>query len=137
VYASISNVEALNSARTFTAISKPSKSDVEDFLAKTAAKLDGLVRARGYVLPVPTTATSALELLSHFNAIGAHAYAERSAVSSPHKDAAWEAWMECLKELREGEVDLGGAGGIPIDSSEGWPRGRFVPTPFFSVDMAL
>jgi hypothetical protein len=134
-YASVGSVEALNSARTFTVNSKPSKLDVEQFLADTAAALDSILRARGYTLPVATTATSALEALGYYNSIGGWAWAERSAETSPHRDAAWELWKECQQELREGniELDLGRdtAGG------GGFPRGAFASPPFFSRDMML
>jgi hypothetical protein len=104
-YATISHVEALNALRTFTATSRPNASQVTGYLEETAGVLDGILAARGFQLPVPTTATSALRLLEHYNAIGAHAFAERAAESSPHKEAAEKLWADAQKMLKDGIVE--------------------------------
>lgn len=104
-YASISHVQALNAIRTFTPSSRPSVDQVAGYLDETAAVLDGILKGRGFQLPVPTTATSALKLLEHYNALGAHALAENSAESAPGKDAAAKAWADAQKMLRDGIVE--------------------------------
>lgn len=133
-YATLIDVQELNQGRaTYTASSKPSATQVADWLDQTAAELDGVLRGRGYALPVATTATSALKLLEGYNAIGAFAYQERAAQNSNRADQAWEMWMHCLTALDS--MDLGLA--ADTDGGSGVTRYGTNATSAFSMVVGL
>jgi hypothetical protein len=132
-YATIADVEARNSARRFTPQTKPSTDDVTRFLVDTAGEIEAALRGRAYVVPIPTTATSAIEFLRAANSLGGYAWAERSAEASPHRDAAWKLWMDTLKGLKDGSTELDS----PRDLQSTRPRGQFAPSAWFSRDMVL
>lgn len=134
MYASLVHVKALNANRTYTPTSTPNLEAVEDFLSETSAVLDGILTARGYALPVSTTATGALELLEHYNAVGAWSMVEMAAPSSPHVDAAVRAWERAQKMLRDGLIE---PPGLERDVATSRARAASVPTPFFYRDMTL
>lgn len=128
-YATVVNVENLNSARIFTTTSKPSTEEVIDFLEGTAAELDSLFLEQGYGFPLASGyATQARTLLKHYNAMGAYAWSERSAEISPHRDQAWDAWQTALKAIRDGRVSLVDA---DRDTNTANARSGGVATPFF------
>lgn len=110
-YATVADVHQLNTGRpTYTASSKPTASQVIDFLEQSAAKIDAVLRSRGYSIPVATGATSALKLLEGCNAAGAHALVEQGAQSSDRREAAMKLWQDCLVMLREGDLELDAGG---------------------------
>src|SRR4051794_8470002 len=121
-YATISHVKARNPQRVYTATSKPSVDDVTSFLEQTAGILDGILTGRGFQLPVPTAATSALALLEHYNALGAWAEVERAAPGgkSPNADPADKLWADAQKMLRDGLVE---PVGLVRDVTRTSPRG--------------
>lgn len=141
-YADVGDVERLNKGRPpFPATSTRGEStigDVEGFLSQIAGVLDGLLREKGYVTPVPTTApTSVLVTLENFNALGAAYYVERAAKTrdkAQYEDAK-SMWESAQKMLANGVVELD----LPVDSEVRRPRGGFAstPTPFFTRDMTL
>lgn len=133
-YATVSDVTALNAARTFTGSSVPNTNQVAGYLTETAAVLDSILGARGFTLPVPITATSALELLEHYNAIGAHSFAENAAPSSPHADAAAKAWERAQKMLADGLIE---PPGLTRDIASTRARVGGSPTPWFPRGMCL
>jgi hypothetical protein len=133
-YATVGDVRSLNSARTFTATSRPDIADVVNYLTQTAAVIDGILSARNYALPVPITATTALELLANFNAVGAWFYVEQAAESSPHRDAAERAWNNAQKMLRDGLIE---PVGLARDITTGRARAAGVATAWFRRDMIL
>jgi hypothetical protein len=133
-YATVSNVEALDAARTFTPANEVTDTDVVGFLTETAAVLDGILTARGYTLPVPTAATSALELLEGYNAIGAWAFVEQAATISPHRDAAAQAWANAQRMLRDGLIE---PAGLTKDTASSSARAPAAATAFFSREMIL
>ncbi len=142
-YASPIHVEALNEGRrVFPATSIQGQSSLDDvgrFLAETAGIIDGLLRQRGYLVPVPTTAaTSALMTLQNFNAAGAAYLVERAAKKSDRLEEAKAAWRWAQKMLVDGLIDLD----LPVDAEETRPRGGFgrssaAATPFFTRNMEL
>lgn len=118
-YATPSQVFARSRGRTFTATSKPSTSDVDVFLTDTANELDGILRARGYTVPVPTTATSAYGLLAGYNALGAAAQAELAAPNPQGRSSdALKLWQDAKRMLRAGEIELD----APKDTGQAVPR---------------
>jgi hypothetical protein len=133
-YATVGDVRSLNTARTFSATSRPDIADVVNYLTETAAVLDGILSARNYALPVPITATTALELLSYYNAIGAWCLSEQAAESSPHRDAAAKAWENAQRMLRDGLIE---PVGLTRDTTTGRARAAGVPTAWFRRDMEL
>lgn len=133
-YATVADVETYNAIRTFTPSSRPSLDDVERFLSETAAVLDGLLAARGYGLPVPTTATAALELLEHYNAVGAWALTEQAAPQSDMREAAERAWQNAQRMLRDGLIE---PPGLTVDTATMSPRSGFAATPLFTRCMEL
>jgi hypothetical protein len=105
-YGTASGVHRLNTNRTFTATSRPTITEVDGFLANTAAEIDGILRQRGYTLPVPTTASSALVLLAHGNELGAAAMVEQGAQKSDRLDSALSLWRDFKRLLQSANLEL-------------------------------
>ncbi len=78
MYATLSDVTALT-GRAADGSTQPNATEITGFLESTAAELDALLAANGYVVPVPTTATSAFRLIRHYNAQGAACLTLRAA----------------------------------------------------------
>lgn len=130
-YATVADVQQLNTGRTFGASTKPTASQVMDYLEQTAAVLDGILRGQGYTVPVPTTATAALKTLELYNAQGAACLVEQGAPSTkPDRDgvSACAMWAQACKMLKSGAIELE----IPRDAAEANPRYNACATPFFS-----
>lgn len=120
-YATPTQVYVRHPGRTFTATSKPSTGEVADAIDQTAAELDGILRARGYSLPIATTATGTLKLLEGYNALGADVLVEQAALSGSgegKRSAAWKAWEAAKKMLATGQVELD----ADRDSDQALPR---------------
>lgn len=139
-YCEISDVEQLSTGRkSFAADTKPTASQVVDYIEQTAGILDGILRGRQYQLPVPTTATSALKVLESFNAYGAACMVEQSApVQRPTDRGRSDAgvcamWKSAQAMLKSGDLELE----LEVNVSTGSPRGGPVASPFFSRDMQL
>ncbi|MGH2954881.1 MAG: hypothetical protein ACRD2Z_09745 [Thermoanaerobaculia bacterium] len=131
-FATVADVHQLNTGRaTYTASSKPTASQVIDWLEQTGAAIEGILRQRGYSVPVPTTATSALKYLEKCNALGAAALVEQGAQASDRRDQAVALWRECYKALSDGTIDLD----APSDANGGAVEFAAVPSPCFSVGM--
>jgi len=110
-YADLSDVEARNTLRLkrggFSATTSPTDTQAGEYLEDTAAVLDGLLLGRGYVLPIPAEATSALRWLRQANAAGAHARIENAASEQDSLDESAEAaWKSACDMLRKGEIEL-------------------------------
>lgn len=135
-YATVMDVQALTAPLTFTGSSLPSATQVVGFLDETGAVLDGILAARGYSVPVATTATSALKLLEHYNALGgqAKALAANPAAPKDRRDAAEKAWADALKMLKDGLIE---PVGLARDTSSSYVRVGTNATPFFTRDMGL
>lgn len=124
-YATPSDVHQLNTARTFTASSRPTASEVSRFLDLTAAELDGILRTRGYLLPIPSTATSALMLMAHGNALGGAAMVEQGAqiIDLDRRDQAVSLYGDFKKMLSSAALELDDAhdpvSGQPVYGSSG------------------
>jgi hypothetical protein len=124
-YATPSDVHQLNTGRAFTASSKPSASEVGRFLDLTAAELDGILRTRGYLLPIPTAATSALTLMAHGNALGGAAMVEQGApvIDLDRRDQAVRLYDDFKKMLGSASLELDDAHdavtGSPVYGSSG------------------
>jgi hypothetical protein len=118
-YGNASAVHRLNTNRSFTGSSNPTLTEVEGFLDFTAAEIDGILRARGFLVPVPTTATGALQLLAHGNALGAAMMVEQGAQTSDRREDARILWRDFKRMLESS--DLGLESGTE-DPDRGTPR---------------
>lgn len=130
-YATVSHVQAKTIGRpTYTATSPVTDTQVIEFLEDTAVEIDAILRARGYTVPVPTTATSALRLLQNGNTLGAAALVE-AAAPVPHTSAEYarKLWEEFQKMLWKGGLELD----LAKDAGEALPRHGTPAPPMFSV----
>jgi hypothetical protein len=129
-YATVAHVQALVPYRDFSApTSIPNATQVTQYLDETAAELDAILRNKGYVVPVPTGATSTLKLLEGYNAIGAWAAVESAAQASDRRDDARAMWEAAKKMLEDSELELDA---LARDADLALPRFASAPTPFFS-----
>jgi phage gp36-like protein len=133
-YATVADVAALAALRTFTASTRPNTTEVTGFLEDAQGVLDSILAARGYQLPVPITATNALDLLEHYTAVGAWAMVEAAAPTSDAREIAERAWMNAQKMLRDGLIEPVGLSQVTTTVT---PRAGFAPTAMFCRDMAL
>lgn len=124
-YASLPDVAALNAARVYTASSQPATAQVGLFLDNKAAEIDSILVEKGYSLPVPYTASSALLFLRNLNAVGAWADVEVSAPSSQSRDMAQAMWSSSLQMLKAANTILD----IPKDETRASPRGPGLTVP--------
>ena len=118
-YASLSDIVALTAGRAFTASTIPNTSQVVGFLDQTAAVIDSMLVEKGYSLPIPTTASSALLLLRQINSLGAWAQTERAAQLSEQRDFSQQMWESSLAMLRAQSSVLD----IPKNETRASPRG--------------
>ncbi len=130
-YATVVDVTRLAQGRVFTATSKPDEADVIAWIESTSAELDGILRGRGYSLPIATAATSALALLSLYNAQGAACLVEQSAPTPSRQKDACKLWCEIKKALTAGTIELE----APKDASNSAPRSNAAnqATPMFTT----
>ncbi len=130
-YATASDVLQQNTNRSaFTASSNPSLADVNRYLDLTAAELDGILRARGFAVPVPTTASSALSLLAYGNALGAAMLVEQGAPQSDRREDARVLYRDFKRMLESS--DLGLESGTE-DADRGLPRYGSSASALFSL----
>src|SRR4051812_39469670 len=128
-YATYAHVSELNLNRpAFTASTSPNLTQVGRYLDATEAEIDGILLARGYVLPVPTTATSALALLTQGNALGAAMMVEQSAKVSDRRDQALSLYREFKRALKED--DLVGLD-LPLDPTRSEVSTGYGASPMF------
>lgn len=124
-YATLSDVAALAPARVFTATSKPASAQVGQFLDWRAGEIDAILTEKGYALPVPYTASSALLFLGGLNALGAWADVENAAEQSATRDQANTMWQSSLAMLKAANQVLD----IPKNEQRASPRGPGLTTP--------
>lgn len=129
-YATPSQVFARARGRTFTASTKPNLNDINQYLADTALEIDGILRARGYQVPVPASATAAFQLIAAYNTTGAVALVEQAA-PSPSNTAkeALHLWNQCKKMLRDADIELD----APRDRLQALPRHGATATSRFAT----
>lgn len=136
-YATISHVTARNPERTYGVNSKPTTTQVAEFLDETAGIIDSILLEVGYALPVlpPASggASSAWLVLQDANAVGGWYKAEWAAQASDKRSEAEDMWQTAQKMLRTVQLALG------KDAAESLPRGGSTEcaTPFFTRCMIL
>jgi len=75
-YGTVAEVEAytshlIESGSTFSATTRPTLAQVEQFIERRSAMLNGCLAAAGYVTPVPVSAVQARLTLDHYVVMGA------------------------------------------------------------------
>lgn len=112
-YAALSDVQAVNPKRTYSATTTPTSTQVTAFLTDIAAEIDTLLTSRGLTVPV-TAPAEFLAHLKHVNAVGAAARAEfamfpeaaESPAGSPQGDRLWSQYQEYLRALRKDSLPV-------------------------------
>jgi hypothetical protein len=122
-----------------TANSKPTETQVTEFISQCEATLDGVLSGLGYVTPV--TGTESLKIVKKITTDGAAFYAMSAAFSgvSPNKsDQATDyrlQWKEAIKDLKDGKMILSDA--PKTDEALGEPQGTGAVSSFAEVEKVI
>lgn len=99
--------------RTYTTATVPTQAEVTAFCVTIFNRLNGLLDARGYAVPINTSYTAASSILKEVATIGTAALAEEAANAisqtgsvSPLAISLREQWETELKHLAKGETSL-------------------------------
>lgn len=134
-YATIMHVTARAPQRVFSATSKPTATQVVQFIDECGGIIDAVLLQAGYEVPtsLANVATHTQLLLQNANAAGAAYHTEVAAPTSDSRRKEYEdMWGTALKMLRTMQLDL------PKDASESNARqGAIASPPFFTRDMDL
>jgi len=135
-YNEVADVQA-KLQRTFSATSKPTTAQVEGFCTSVFHELNGILDARGYSTPIPTTKTVASKILKEIALLGSAAMAEEATQAigmagsvSPLSVSLREQYDVRLKRISRGEttlVDATEGTGTPAQADEQSPSGSFSP----------
>jgi hypothetical protein len=116
-YCTTAEVQSLTGL-TFSGTSRPTTTEVDEFVSDVAAELDGVLQAAGYTLPI--TDSDALNLLGRYNKFGSAVQAWHAGYLSndePPRVAYWRtAYENFLNRLRKGEQELPGEGESEVSS---------------------
>lgn len=111
-YAVISDVRKENPQRTYSDSTKPTTTQVEGFITDIAGEIDTVLAGRGMTVPV-TTPAEFLTYVTHINALGAAALAERAGfpeasgpLATPASVVLWKQYQDGLKYLKEGKLPV-------------------------------
>jgi hypothetical protein len=100
-------VEELTSV-AYSGSTKPTSTQVADFLARRYAEINSVLKARGYT--VPATGVNDVLMLAHHESLGAAILAEEARyqgnVDQPRVKQWREEYMAFLNRLRQGQSDL-------------------------------
>lgn len=118
-YAGVGDVEAMNRGRKIGEGANPTKKDVEFFLEVVAAEIDGILIDKGYQLPIPSTATGALQMLRRVNAQGAILEVELASPSSQHAERFQKTYDESIEMLKTADLVMN----VPKSDGRSKPRG--------------
>lgn len=144
-YCTITDVQALNAQRTYSATTKPTTTQVTALIAQIATEIDAVLAAKGYTIPVATP-TTFVTFLATVNAYGAGALAEAAMFpetsemgSTPHwkvLQAKYDAWLKLLIDggvipasMSAGEEGEN-VGGAYLDGDN---KGDDYPEPIFRI----
>lgn len=116
MYASQSDVEALNPKQVYDATTSPTTTELAVLLAQVSNEIDNVLGAQGYTVPI-TAPAYFLSHLGYLNALGAGALTEGGMFpatngigKSSHGSFLLKLYQEGLNALRKGEVPLDLAG---------------------------
>lgn len=130
IYASVSDVEALNRARKLGVNNTPTADDVLLFLELRAGEMNSVLLNKGYAVPVEVAdAPTAFNLLRAINAKGAQLSVEESSPTSPNIDRVRGEWEAGLAQLEDAAFTLD----APIDRERARPRGPGLTAPLPST----
>jgi hypothetical protein len=139
-YCAIADVQGLLAQRVFGASTKPTTTQVNTFISDVSSVIDTVLQARGLTTPV-TTPTDFVTHLKQVNAIGAAAHAEQAMYpeaggvgSTPNSKRLWEMYQAELKSLREDDLPISIAEGLPGGYATTHPG---VNTPIFTKTMGF
>jgi len=112
-YCEASDVQALHQQRTFSASTKPTTTQVENFITKGFHRINGVLDAIGYTIPVDVdTYTQSADILKEINVNYALFRVELAAYSAgvggfPEGAKEYrEEFNTALKDLQEGRMKL-------------------------------
>lgn len=129
-YVTPTAVFARDTGRVFNQTSKPTASQVSEYVDQVAGEIEGVLRKQGYAIPIATGATSALAYLENLNAMGAACLIQQSA-TTPGNQANWcKMYADALKMLAAGNVQLEAG---TVDAEVGLPRQRTRATSMFNA----
>lgn len=135
-YCDINHVQAHNAGRgVYTSSTKPTASQVGQFINEAASEIDMALVDGGYALPVPASASSAQVYLQKINAMGALCSVEASAQISHNEDSFCSTFKSALKQIAKGAklpgLEKSGDTSLPRESLS------VASPPFFTRDMQL
>lgn len=117
VYCTITNIQALNTKRTYSATTTPTTTQVEAFITRIAEEIDAVLAGRNFTVPL-TAPAPLLAYLTHVNALGAAALAEQAMfpeTTAPGTSASgvllWKQYQDALNFLRTGALPTTGSTG--------------------------
>lgn len=121
-YCTITEVQGLNPKWTYSSSTKPTTTQVEEFIDRISDEIDVVIQGRGYTTPV-TSPTELANFLVQVNAYGAASLAEQAMFPeatgigvTARGNVLWGQYQAALKYLREGNLptDLNG---VPLSFS--------------------
>jgi hypothetical protein len=125
-YCTVDNVAGLTFME-FTQVSHPSTTEVNDFIANTAADLDGVAQAAGYTVPV--TDAQAVALMKKYNTYGAAVAAWHAGYSADNEPARVTRWAkeydDFIARLRRGDQLLPGSEDLDDPTDPGFSIASF------------
>lgn len=134
-YATLMHVEAHNPQRgPYTPATKPSATQVTQFLQESAGVIDMILSKSGYDTPVTGAPTSTQLVLQDANAVGAWYKAEWAAPASDRRKEAEDMWQSAQSMLKTARLP-----GLDRNESLSLPRGAVsnASPPYFTRDMVL
>jgi hypothetical protein len=137
MYCDLTDVQALNAKRVYSAISTPTATQVGTLMAQIATEIDMALSCGGYTVPV-TSPTELVNVLKTINAYGAAALAEQAMFpetvergSTPHWKMLWDSYRAWLADLKAGIIPASLAGNkVGGDSAE-------IDEPKFSISESV
>lgn len=125
-YATVGDVQALNTARTIGVGQNPSASQVGIYLDLAAGDIDAVLLMKGYGAPANTASSPvAAEYLRSLNARGALALMEEAAPMPHNLQQAQQAWQSSLQALEKMKQVLD----LAKDEAIAGPRGPGLTVP--------
>lgn len=135
-YCAYTDVQSkLQRTYTDTPATVPTKAEVSAFCVTIFNRLNGLLDARGYAVPINTSYTAASAILKDIATLGASALAEEAANAisqtgsvSPLAVSLREQWEAEIRHLTKGEtslVDAPDSSAVPANIADSAPVGTF------------
>jgi hypothetical protein len=114
-YCTAAQVASLNPQRTYSASSKPSLTEIGEFIDRIAAEMDVILQGRSLTVPV-TEPAELVTFLEQLNVLGAGSLTEQAmfpaatgAGSSPASGVLWARYREGLEYLKTGVLTTSGS----------------------------